>query len=341
MKANILSLDGGGIRAIITARILVYLEEQLLDHNKNTHLCDYFDLIAGTGTGGIIAAMLTVPDENGRPKFKAQDAFDFFVKEGSKIFDVSLWKKLSSIGGLTDEKYSATYLDKILDKYFEKAMLSNSTTALMITAYDIRNRSARFFATADTRVEGRNFLLKDICRASMATPSYFEPAKIKSATDTPYAFIDGGLFANNPGMAAYAEARALDFASITNNEDKPSKPGANEMFFVSIGTGISKKPYYYEEAKDWGNIHWLKPLIDMLMSANVETIHFELSQMFRTCCDPDTYVRLSPILSGLNPAMDDASDKNIQALLEISDKFVEENSVELNRIVSNLIQYSK
>jgi patatin-like phospholipase/acyl hydrolase len=341
MKATILSLDGGGIRAILTSGILKALEENLQQENPKSVLADYFDMIAGTGTGGIIASAMTMPGKHSRPKYSAANIHDFFLNEGQKIFDVNLWKKLRSMGGLTDEKYSASYLDKILNTYFGKTMLSDSTTPLVITAYDIRNRAARFFTTNDTRIEGRDFQLKDICRASMATPSYFEPAKILSATDTPYAFIDGGLFANNPGMIAYAEARRLDFGQVTQCEEKPKFPGANEMFFLSVGSGQSKKPYYYEDAKDWGNIHWMKPLIDMVMSASVETVDFELQQMFRTCKEKDHYIRLNPELIKLNPDMDDTSDKNVESLKQISDSFVEDNKSMLHRTVEQLLQYGK
>lgn len=341
MKANILSLDGGGIRGIITANLLSYIEENLMSYNKNSRLSDYFDLIAGTGSGGLIAALLTTPANNGRPRYTAKDVLDFFIFEGEKIFDVSIWKKISSIGGLTDEKYSSTYLERVLDKYFETTNLSDSTTALMITSYDIRNRSTRFFATTDTKMAGRNFKLKDICHASMATPSYFEPARIKAANDTPYSFIDGSIFANNPGMTAYAEARTLDFASFTGLESKPVNPGANDMFFVSVGAGISKKPYFYEEVKDWGNLNWLKPIIDIMMSANVETTDFELKQLFRTCTEPETYIRLSPILQTMNPCIDDASEKNIKMLLELSEKFIIENKEILDNVAMKLIQHSK
>ncbi|MBN2746969.1 MAG: patatin-like phospholipase family protein [Bacteroidales bacterium] len=341
MKANLLSLDSGGIRAIATAKILVEIENRLIDCNNRARLTDYFDLVAASGMSAVIAAMLTTPDQNGRPKYKAQDILSFFLNEGSKIFDVSLWKKLSSIGGLTDEKYSASYLDKVLNQYFGDTMLSNTTTALMITAYDIRNRAARIFATTDTRIEGRNFRIKDICRASMATPSYFEPAKIKSATDTPYTFIDGGLFAANPGMTAYAEARRINFTEYTDNEFKPNKPGAESMFFVSIGTGHAKRPYYYEEAKDWGNIHWLKPIIDIANTSNIEINHFILNEIFKTCSVPDDYIRLSPDLVQVSSHFDDTSDANINAIIESSDIFIDQHKELLDNVANKLISFSK
>lgn len=341
MKINILSIDGGGIRGILPAKLLAYLENRLISINKNARLSDYFDLIVGTSTGGIIAALLTTPEEHGRPQYKAQDAVELYANNGGKIFDSSLWKRISSIGGVTDEKYSASYLEKLLDKYLGDTMLSQTVKPVLITSYDIRNRAAKFFGTADTINKSRDFLLKDICRATSAAPTYFEPARITSASDTPFTLVDGGMFANNPAMTAYAEARTMNFAKILGNEDKPSYPNASKMQIISLGTGSIKKPYFYEEAKDWGSIQWIKPVIDILMSGNAETVHFELKQIFSTTAEPESYIRLAPELLGVNPEMDDASSKNITALLELGDKFVADNKEILNNLADQLISNSK
>jgi len=341
MKANILSIDGGGIRGILPAKALAYLESQLISNNKNTRLCDYFDLIVGTGTGGIIAAMITTPDSHGRPRYKAQETVDLYANEGEKIFDSSLWKRISSMGGVADEKYSASYLEKMLNQHMGTTMLSQTVKPILITSYDIRNRATKFFGTTDTINKSRDFFLKDICRATSAAPSYFEPARITSASGTPFTLIDGGIFANNPAMIAYAEARTIDFAKILGTENKPSFPVAKNIFLVSVGTGKVKKPYFYEESKDWGSIHWIKPVMDMLMSGNGETVDFELQQIFKTCTNPKDYIRLEPELLGINPEMDNASSKNIKALLQLGDKFVSDNKEILDNLANQLISNNK
>ena len=342
MKATILSIDGGGIRGILPAKALVYLENKLTSHNKNTRLTDYFDLIAGTSTGGIIATLLTVSDDNGRPLYSAEDALNLYAEHGSKIFDTSLWKKISSIGGVTDEKYSAAYLEKVLKKYLGDSLLSQTVKPLMVTSYDIRNRAAKFFTTTDsTKNSHRDFLLRDVCRATSAAPTYFEPARIFSTTEVPFTLVDGGMFANNPAMTAYAEARTMDFRTILETEGKPAYPSADEMFLLSIGTGNVKKPYYYEQTKDWGQLQWIKPVIDMLMSGNAETVDYELQQLFSTCKDKSNYVRIVPSLANVNPEMDDASPKNIKALLDAGDKFVDDYKDILDNVANKLIDYNK
>ncbi|GJY17829.1 patatin-like protein 2 [Tanacetum coccineum] len=84
---TILSIDGGGIRGIIPGVILEYLESQLqrLD-GPEARLVDYFDVIAGTGTGGLVTTMLTAPNQNYRPLFAAKEIVSFYLDNCPKIF---------------------------------------------------------------------------------------------------------------------------------------------------------------------------------------------------------------------------------------------------------------
>ena len=94
-KIRILSLDGGGIRGIITCVILKYIEEQLqkLDH-PNAKIGDYFDLIAGSSTGGLLASIILFPDNTKKAKFSVQEALDLYAKKGDDIFNVKFWEHL-------------------------------------------------------------------------------------------------------------------------------------------------------------------------------------------------------------------------------------------------------
>lgn len=87
---TILSIDGGGVKGIIPAEILDFLESQLqeMDNDKNARLADYFDFIAGTSTGGLVTTMLSTPDassESNRP-VTAKQIIDFYLTESPKIF---------------------------------------------------------------------------------------------------------------------------------------------------------------------------------------------------------------------------------------------------------------
>ena len=118
---RILSIDGGGIRGIIPGRVLVALEQKLqsASNDNNARIADYFDLIAGTSTGGILACLYLCPqsDQRKRPKYTAQDAVDLYLEKGDEIFDIPIWHRLRSADGLRDEKYPADGLEEALDDY--------------------------------------------------------------------------------------------------------------------------------------------------------------------------------------------------------------------------------
>lgn len=340
-KVRILSLDGGGIRGILPGTILTYIEKQLKKESKNDNatIGQYFDFVAGTSTGGILSLVYVCPDENGNYKFSAEQALNLYLDQGDEIFDVSLKQKLKSMGGVRDEKYDAAELEEALDTYFGKTKLSQALKPCLITSYDIRNRKAHFFTSADANTDIYDFNFRDVARATSAAPTYFEPARVHSVFGTPHALIDGGVFANNPTLCAYAEARTTDFSKILKNKDKPNKPTASQMMIVSIGTGGIKKPYHYKEYKDAGMIKWIQPLIDIMMSGNSETVDYQLRQIYDTLesADSKDYYRIQPIIQNADTAMDNADLDNLKALHEDGLTSVAHYKKELDEIVKKLI----
>lgn len=331
---KILSIDGGGIRGIIPGQILVALEKKLQDHSgkPEARLADYFDFFAGTSTGGILTCICLCPSEEepSKARFSAQDAVDLYMNHGEEIFDVNLWQRLRSGDGYLDEKYGEFALEKNLKNYFGDLKLSELLKPCIIPAYDIDRRSTYFFAQHDSakKGEGRNFLVRDVCRATSAAPTYFETARIKSCSGVSYPLIDGGVFANNPALCAYSEVR--------NARDNPT---AAEMFIVSIGTGSEHEPYKYDKAKDWGAVGWIKPLIDIMMAGAAETTDYHLSRMFSARNNGDSYIRIQPSRMGnASVDMDNGSKENLAALAEIGIETAENCSGELDRIVEILLE---
>ncbi|MBK8983022.1 MAG: patatin-like phospholipase family protein [Ignavibacteria bacterium] len=90
---KILTIDGGGIRGVLPARILHEIEKR-----TKKPIAELFDLIAGTSTGGILALCLTKPDSKGNPRYKALDILKLYEEEGKKIFKKSPWKSTMSVG---------------------------------------------------------------------------------------------------------------------------------------------------------------------------------------------------------------------------------------------------
>ncbi len=344
-KVAILSIDGGGIRGIIPGVILEYIESELRRiQGDNVRIADYFDLIAGTSTGGILTGLYLLPDpKNGiRPKYTAEEAVDLYFLNGPRIFNLKIWQKIESFGGLSDEKYDAVEFETALRAYFGESLLSGLLKPCLITAYDIEKRKAIFFTSKDARESNiKDFKMRDVVRATASAPTYFEPPLIYSQDDTAYALIDGGMFANNPALCAYAEARKLNF----EDAGKVNQPCVEDMLFISLGTGAGsmakKQPYKYDKFKNAGKFRWIQPIIDIMMSGNSETVNYQLKQIYNTqlAADKEDYHRLDPEIGLADPEMDNADPKNMEALRQAAKAFIVENKDEIDTIIKKLIDH--
>jgi uncharacterized protein len=333
---RILSIDGGGIRGILPGQILIRLEEKLklLDNNPDAKLADYFDLMAGTSTGGILTCIYLCPETHGstRPRFSAKEAVDLYMTKGSKIFDLSVWQQIKSGGGLLDEKYSAEALENALKNYLNKLRLSELIKPCIITSYDIRHRHAHFFTQHDAKLkETHDFYVRDVARATSAAPTYFEVSNVAAKDRRFYTLIDGGVFANNPTLCAYSEAHTHEF------DVNRKKPVASEMAILSIGTGNVDTPYPYKKAKDWGLVEWIKPVIDIMMSGVSETVDYHMRQIFSASEKPTQYLRIDPELGKASREMDNASFKNLKALEESGKMSAIKNDEKLTEFAKLLI----
>ncbi|EOZ98633.1 patatin family protein [Indibacter alkaliphilus LW1] len=334
-QVAILSIDGGGIRGIIPGTILQLIEEKIQEKTANpqARLVDYFDFVAGTSTGGILGCGMLMPDPamEGRPKFSMEEVVNLYHENGGDIFKKPLGHKLRTLFGVREEKYPNDNLKKALHEYFGDTYLSEMLKPCLFTAYDIESRKSTFFKWGKACDDiSHDFYIRDVAQATAAAPTYFEAALIKSRFGSSYPLIDGGVFANNPAMCAYAEVRKCDF-------DEIKKPTSKDMLMISLGTGSVKEPFPYERAKKFGLVQWIKPLIDIMMSGNSETVSHQLEWLFDAGNNQEGFIRVEPELHEASPSMDDASTKNMNALRDAAIKFVKDNPEKINNVVDKLI----
>lgn len=335
---RILSIDGGGIRGVFPGQIIVELEEKLQKrtNNPDARVADYFDMIAGTSTGGILACLYLMPSSNGggRPAYSAEEVVGLYFKKGDQIFDAPFFHRLRAMGGVADEKYPSEGIDSALQEYFQDTKLSDLLRPTVITAYDIERRKGHFFKSHRAKSqEGYDFLARDVARSTSAAPTYFEANLAESLSGVHYPLIDGGVFVNNPALCAYSEVR-----DHFQSPDTGKGVTAKDMVMLSLGTGYLRDPYPYDEAKDWGAVGWIKPLIDIMMSGVADTVDFQLRQLFDAAGAEKQYMRLTSELPvSVNSEMDDASQENMQALKELGIEVAEKNSNELDALVEMLV----
>lgn len=305
---RLLTIDGGGMRGILPATFLAALEAR-----AGGPMAGAFDLIAGTSTGGIIAAALARPDA----PVPAAEIAAIYRRAGPHIFGRSLWRTLESVGGVADEKYDARFLERLLAETFGQQRLSAVTQpALLLTAYDIERRQALLFRSWEAEDPARDFSLADLCRASCAAPTYFEPALIQAADGSRRACIDGSVFAANPTLCALSAAMDL-------------YPGAGGYLILSLGTGQQTQPLPYHQAKNWGLAGWARPISDVILDASSEIIDSQAQEMVG-----ETHFRFQVDLTGQTAALDDARPETLDRLVALADAAIAAESDRLDRFLA-------
>jgi len=293
-RYRILSIDGGGIRGIIPAVVLAELERQ---SGQRTH--QLFDMFAGTSTGGILSLALALPGSDGVARWRAREIVDLYVERGPEIFKRSLLHEIRALGGIIDEKYPDTGLEAVLKRYFGETKLSEALVEVLVTSYDLEGRDPLFFKRRKAIATSEDdYEMWKVARATAAAPTYFEPLKLETeAIAGYYALVDGGVFANNPSMCAYADAHRFEDAA--------------DVVLVSLGTGQLERPIRYDDAKDWGMLQWARPILDVVFDGVADTTDYELRQLM----SDDRYFRLQTTLAAGHEEMDDASADNTRALV--------------------------
>ena len=339
-RVRILSIDGGGIRGVIPATILKYAEEYLQEKAPGTRLADHFDLIAGTSTGGILTCIYLTPDieDPKKSRFSAEEALNFYREEGYRIFNaskVSNWVRFSGL--LRATAYSPKHLEYLFNSRFGELKISELLKPCLITTYNVDSKSAFFFTSSEKQFK-REYLVADVARSTSAAPTYFPPAKIKNIAPnakeegelTKMINLDGGVFANNPLMCAYAEARKTNFEERNNNQ-----PTAQDMYILSLGTGGGGFDLNGKESiGSWNLLKWAKAIPDIMMDGSTDTVAFQMNEIFRAKKenDPGAYLRVDVPLKERQYSSDmaNASPENIKKLEEAAQRTIEFARKEMN-----------
>ncbi|MGB9242728.1 MAG: patatin-like phospholipase family protein [Candidatus Acidiferrales bacterium] len=307
---KVLAIDGGGIRGIIPAVILAEIQNRL-----GVDLFKAFDLIAGTSTGGIIALGIGAGCKDNGP-FSPDELLDLYVQNGPAIFRKNV---ITPERQVLLPKYSPDALEAALDQFFGDAEFKSALTPLLISSYDLQGQLPFFFKSHKIASDPTyNWQLTDIARATSAAPTFFPPLHLTRG-DEDYALVDGGVFVNNPSMAAYAEARSL-------------YPEALAFTVISVGTGDRQDQITYASAKDWGLLGWAKEIVPVLMDSVSEAVDFELRAL--PGC---TYYRLQvPHLQNASNSMDDADPENLKELQEVAAEYISSISDQLTEVCAKL-----
>ena len=263
---RILSLDGGGIRGLYAATILARVEQDLLNGGR---IADHVDMIAGTSTGGIIAIGLGL----GKPAALIQR---LYAVDGEKVFPPfwSRHRRLRFWRQLVMPLFNAKKLEELLFNTFGTATLGQSDTRLVIPAFLGPKTDIAVFKTDHHPDFRKDHLISawEAARATSAAPTYFPGHQ-----GDDYVFLDGGVWCNNPIMAAVVDAlSAYDMAR-------------DQIEILSIGTG--NPPYEISRFATRGGFFQWREIILGAMYLTTDNAQAQATLLL----GPDQIMRLEPI----------------------------------------------
>lgn len=266
-KKRILSIDGGGIRGIISLQILKRIEDIVCSPGSPYNcLADFFDLISGTSTGSIIASGLAIG-------MKVDKILELYVDHGEAIFKPQFFLK-SWYSQFRGYKYDPKTLEHQLEETFKDITLGSDElkTLLLIPTRNVTQGGAWIFSNNPFNPyfnNNRSLLIKDLTRASSAAPMFFPVhyfnIKNHNSKEIKNGFIDGGItMFNNPAFCSFLQATEEVYGLKWRTKQ-------DELLLISIGTGYSKRAVKSEELKKYNAIDWVRYLpLTMMDDANLQ-----------------------------------------------------------------------
>jgi patatin-like phospholipase/acyl hydrolase len=265
---RILSLDGGGIRGLLTAILLERLEAALPGTLAQV------DLFAGTSTGGILALALAA----GHSPTEAREVYE---KQGRVVFADTALDNLANLGHALGAQYSAAPLKRLLIEQFGDMRLGDLPRKVLIAAFDldngpglpppVRTWKPKFFHNFPGPDSDGNERVVDVALRTSAAPSYFPIYQ---------GYVDGGVVAGNPSMAALAQAL----------EPNTGGQALAEVSLLSVGTGRNAR-HLTAQNSDWGWLQWAPHIIEIVLDGTSGVADYECRQLLGDC-----YHRLNPLL---------------------------------------------
>ena len=280
MTYRVLSLDGGGIRGLIT----VILMQRLSQEPGLENWLSPVDLIAGTSTGGLLALAIA-------KGLDLQVIRDLYEDKGDEVFDDSWLDDVLDLGVLIGAQYHTKNLRRELLKILGSTTLGELSRHVLITAFDLDNEASdpsqrawkpKLFHNLPGEGNDDSWLAYEVGLYTSAAPTYFP------AVD---GFIDGGVYANNPSMCALAQ---------TQDSRNEVRPPLSEVALLSLGTGTSLT-YITGKNLDWGYAQWAKPLVSLMLDGVGGIADYECKQILGS-----RYHRLAPKFpAGVSIQMDE------------------------------------
>lgn len=316
---RLLSIDGGGIRGVIAAKVLLRIEDILCRPDTPWDcLADYFDFIGGTSTGSILAAGLA-------RGMKVRELLELYLDRGQEIFTKN-W-----LLGRLWAKYTARPLEKALQDTFGTTTLGSDRlkTLLLIVAKNVTTSHNWFFVNTPNNKfydANQHLPLWHLIRASTAAPVFFPPHSF-TIDGAPFEFIDGGVsMFNNPAFQLFLEATKEEYGIGW-------KRGKENILLTSVGTGFRQRTIPLGRAQNYTILNWAGYTVSTFIEDANAQQNFLMSLIAHT--PPEQQEQMSQELSAMS--VPDLKDLPELAAVENGDRSPSRSAVR----TSNLLTYHR
>ncbi|KAK6917095.1 Patatin-like phospholipase domain [Dillenia turbinata] len=230
-KVRILSIDSSASTdGILAAKSLSLLQSSLRakSNNRNAQIADYFDVVAGSGIGGVLAALLFTRGRNGCPIFSAEDSLNFLIQNRRSLL------KSSGKGLFGRFSRSSKKAEKIIRQVFGEMTIKDTVKSVLIPCYDLKTRAPFVFSRADAvETDGYDFKMSDVCIATLACPVRNGPVHMVSVDKrTEILAVGGEVAMSNPTATAITHV-------LNNKQEFPFCNSVDDLLVVSLGNGES------------------------------------------------------------------------------------------------------
>jgi predicted acylesterase/phospholipase RssA len=331
---RVLSLDGGGIRGIISATFLeLFCIQAGIPPDQ---LWKSFDIITGTSIGGIQALGYA---KGFTPTYIKQ----LLITNGPLIFNTGIppfdgqasygtWT--AYITGLYNSLYSNTALINLIQTAFGTDTLQNMRTNVIIPSFKRLDASGNkvnvpvYFSNVSNSIvpvlTGQNELAANVALATSAAPVYFPAAGFGGST-----YVDGGLFLNNPSAFALSVMKAV-------------KPTANRFCVLSVGTGLGNMGFIPNDPGLKGpidNLNTIKMVMDVSMAIPPEGVSKELDIVSNYTIENLYYYRMQyqiPAAQNPDSSLDNASASFMQYMQDSATQYFNSDIQNISNFIGHL-----
>ena len=263
---RILSLDGGAVRGIYTSVLLQNLVKAV------PQLVEKADLIAGTSSGGILGMGLAAGKT-------PAELTDFWLQHVHSIFSRSWLGKIFNRWGLVRAKYDNRGLRAAVDAFFGEKRLGELSKRVLVPTFDLDNEGKKrprqwkpkFFHNLDEQDPDLQQRVADVAVRTSAGPGYFPSFQ---------GYVDGGVVANNPSMAALAQCL----------HEELGKQKVDNVALLSIGAGANYE-HLPGDRHNWGFLRWSTRYVRLSIDGTMGVADYQCQRLLR-----DRYHRLAPEL---------------------------------------------